>query len=251
MKYCRYLHEYLYFDHYDGNIYICPWMEPKDAIIGNLAHDEIETAYNSDYSNHLRATMDNQTFKYCRREACPHLQNDDLEEISPDKYSNRKKNSYYPTEINLAYDFICNQFCETCRKTSFVPPRDYAEKMRIIHERIAPYLDTAKHISTSGHGDPFASKYMMEVLENMHPTNNDNVGDMDGFIEIVEKLSKMHPNVCMLLARDNAKSKSPLTESETDAFKYMKAKAHKKGIVCDLFDFNFSQAEIDAVYAGN
>lgn len=173
MKYCHLIHDYLYIDNYDGNISMCPWMEPKKACIGNLRHDEIGDAYNSDYANYLRSTIDDQSFKYCRREGCPYLQNNDLEEVSAEEYESRKRESYYPTIINLAYDFVCNQSCETCRSSVFVPPADYGEKMDMIRERISTCLNGAKRITASGHGDPFASKYMMEVLENLHPTNPD------------------------------------------------------------------------------
>ena len=76
------MHNYLYLDNYEGNITMCPWMEPTKSSIGNLMEDEIEDAYNSDYANYLRSTMDDQSFKYCRLEACPYLQNNTLEEIS-------------------------------------------------------------------------------------------------------------------------------------------------------------------------
>ncbi len=171
MKFCHLFYDYLYIDNNDGNICLCPWMEPKNACIGNLIHDGIEEAYNGDYANFLRSTMDDQTFRFCRQEACPFLQNNELEEISTEEYESRKKNCYYPTIINMAYDFVCNQSCETCRKSVFVPPTGYEEQMRIIGEKLLPYLDKAKRITASGHGDPFASKYMMSVLENMHPTD--------------------------------------------------------------------------------
>ena len=173
MKYCPRFYEYLYVDNNEGYICVCPWMEPKNAFIGNLMKDDIAEAYNSEYANFLRKTMDEQSFKFCRPEACPHLQNNDLEEITTEEYENRKQKSYYPTEINMAYDFVCNQSCETCRPSAFVPPKNYAEQMKIIHEKLAPCLNTAKRITASGHGDPFASKYMMEVLENLRPTNRD------------------------------------------------------------------------------
>jgi wyosine [tRNA(Phe)-imidazoG37] synthetase (radical SAM superfamily) len=148
-------------------------MDQIDGVIGNCVTEKIEDAYNSERANLLRSTIEDQTFRYCQREACPHLQNDDLEDITPEEYERRKKKSYYPSLITMAHDFICNHYCETCRRTVFKPPHDYAEKMREINGKIAPYLDTAKRITTSGHGDPFASKYMMEVLENLHPTNPD------------------------------------------------------------------------------
>ena len=173
MKYCQQFYDYLSIDNNNGNICLCPWMEPQNACIGNLTCDRVEEAYNGDYATFLRSTMDDQTFQFCRPEACPYLQNDELEEISPEEYEHRKKSSYYPKIINLAYDFVCNQYCETCRRSVFMPPAGYGEQMRIIQEKIAPYLDKAKRITASGHGDPFASKYMMSVLENMHPTDPD------------------------------------------------------------------------------
>jgi hypothetical protein len=117
--------------------------------------------------------MDDQSFEFCRGEACPHIQNNDLEEVTPEEYERRKQTSYYPTIINMAYDFVCNQSCETCRAKVFVPPQNYAEQMKAIREKLAPFLNTAEQITASGHGDPFASKYMMEVLENLRPTDPD------------------------------------------------------------------------------
>lgn len=173
MKYCHRFYDYLYIDNSEGNICLCPWMDPKKACIGNLIRDKVEDAYNGDYANYLRTTMDNQTFEFCRPEACPYLQNNDLEEISPEEYELRKKDTYNPVIFNMAYDSVCNQSCETCRKSVFIPPKGYGEQMQIIQDKLAPYLDTAELITASGHGDPFASKYMMSVLENLHPAKPD------------------------------------------------------------------------------
>ncbi len=173
MKYCHQFYDYLYLDHYNGQIYLCPWMIPQETCIGNLNHDSIEDAYHSDFANHLRATMDDQTFRYCRMEACPHLQNNGLPDISEEEYARLEREGCTPKIINLACDFVCNQSCETCRKDVFVPPPDYAERLRAIRDKIAPYLDKAERITASGHGDPFASPYMMDILENLHPSNPD------------------------------------------------------------------------------
>lgn len=170
MKFCNRFYNYLYVDNSEGNICLCPWMEPAKACIGNLLHDKVEDAYNGDYANYLRTTMDDQTFRFCRPEACPFIQNNELEEISLEEYNERKMDSYYPVKINMAYDSVCNQSCETCRKSVFIPPAGYGEQMHIIQNKLTPYLDTAEYITASGHGDPFASKYMMSVLENLHPT---------------------------------------------------------------------------------
>lgn len=173
MKYCPRVYNYLYLDDTEGNIFLCPWMNPSQACIGNLLQSDIDTCYNSDIAKTLRESIKDQSFRFCRGEACPHLQNNDLEEISLEEYESREKPVYSPTEINMAYDLVCNQHCETCRKEVYIPPKDYARKMEMIQHKIGPYLDRATDISASGHGDPFASKYMMSVLENLHPTTPD------------------------------------------------------------------------------
>ena len=172
MKYCHRFFDYLYIDNNEGNICLCPWMEPSNASIGNLMTDDVADAYNSEYANYLRSTMEDQLFRFCRNEACPHIQNGDLPEITLEEYEHIKKESYRPDfEINLAYDFVCNQSCETCRANVFIPPHNYAEQMSAIQAKILPYLKTTKRITASGHGDPFASPYMMGLLENLHPDN--------------------------------------------------------------------------------
>ena len=173
MKFCHRFYDYIYIDDNTGKICLCPWMEPSKAAIGSLMTDDVDEVYNSDHANYLRSTMDDQSFRYCRIEACPHMQNCDLKNITPEEYEKRKMARYQPTIINMAYDFVCNQSCETCRKAVFTPPADYAEQMRVIRLKLAPYLDAAVKITASGHGDPFASKYMMEVLENLRPTDPD------------------------------------------------------------------------------
>lgn len=171
MKYCSRPYNYLYIDNDFGDIMLCPWMEPGTTLIGNLVQSQIEDCYNSNKANELRASIEDQSFCFCRNVACPHLQNNDLEEISYEEYQLRKKELYSPTVINMAYDFVCNQHCTTCRNEIFAPPSGYNIRMKTIQKRLAPYLDNATEISASGHGDPFASKYMMDVLENIHPRN--------------------------------------------------------------------------------
>jgi hypothetical protein len=172
MKYCHRFYDYFYIDNPGGGIWLCPWMEPSKSCIGNILTDNVIDAYNSEYANFLRSTMDDQSFRFCRPEACPFLQNKNLSEISEDEYTTMKKDVYSPVEINMAYDFVCNQSCETCRKDIFKPAPNYGENMKKIGEKLVPYLDKASRITASGHGDPFASKYMMNVLENMHPESS-------------------------------------------------------------------------------
>lgn len=174
MKYCELAYEYLYIDSFEGEVYLCPWMEQKTGMIGNILEEDLEVLWNNEIANKLRDSHTDNSFCYCRPQACPHIQNDDFPRIEDEnKYRELTKTRKYPTQINLAYDYLCNQSCETCRPEVWTPPHNYKEKIRTIHNRIKPYLETARFINTTGHGDPFASPYTMELLEEMNPKNPD------------------------------------------------------------------------------
>lgn len=171
MKYCPRFYNHLYLSNFSGGMSVCPWIRPEYACIGNLNNDTIESAYNSEHANLLRASMDDQTFRYCSSELCPFIQGDMLEEVPSEEYERRKCVSYMPTVIDLSYDFCCTQNCESCRASAFVPPIDCTEKF--FADKILPILNQAERVSVSGQEGPFASAYMMDLLEKLHPVNPD------------------------------------------------------------------------------
>lgn len=174
MKYCSRAYEYLYLDNHNGDVYICPWMEPKKTCIGNILESSVEDVWNGKIAEQYREKFRKGCFENCRIQACPRLQNKDLPDIADEnEYSEKSKTRPRPQVINLAYDSVCNQHCETCRDKVFTPPKDYKEKMEKIRERITPYINTAREITASGHGDPFASPYMMDLLSGLRPQNPD------------------------------------------------------------------------------
>lgn len=171
MKYCERPFEYFYLDHFNGDVYLCPWMEPRRTCIGNIIEQDFDEIWHGTYAEMLRDTIRDGSFSYCRKVACPHLQNDDLSENQIDGQVCATAAKDYPTEINLAFDFICNQSCPTCRNSVFIPDDSYKNKVALILDKMIPILNTAMKISASGHGDPFASPYMMKILENIAPKN--------------------------------------------------------------------------------
>lgn len=172
MKYCDYGFEYFYLDTYEGNVMICPWMEPDNCSIGNILESSVEEIWHGEKAEHFRNLFRENCYKYCRPQGCPKIQNHSLEEINDiERFKELTKTPERPKYINLAYDFVCNQYCETCRNEVFIPPKDYKEKVENIRKKISPYIETAEELSASGHGDPFASPYMMDLLSNLKPTN--------------------------------------------------------------------------------
>lgn len=171
MKYCNFPFEYLYLDHYNGQVYLCPWMEPHTSAIGNILNDDLSDIWRGEKAEALRATVRDGSYSHCRMVACPRLQNKELPE-EPEG-TDKWKCTDSPKFINLAFDFVCNQSCPTCRCEVFVPDGDYQKNVDKIVEKIIPYVNKASQLSASGHGDPFASPYMMRILENLHPENKD------------------------------------------------------------------------------
>lgn len=170
MKFCGKPFRDLYLDNTKGDVSLCPWMDPEVSKIGNMLEQEIEDIWLGEKAEKIRKDVKDNKFSYCRREACPRLQNNDLGEPATEKrYDELCKPTPRPKNINIAYDFVCNQYCETCREKVFTPYDYYKDLMESFNTKIAPYLDTAEMITTSGHGDPFASPYMMKVLENLRP----------------------------------------------------------------------------------
>lgn len=172
MKYCSKPFNNIYFDNLRGDVWFCPWMKEKLGIIGNILNESFEEIWCGEKAEKIRDKFRQNSFELCRMVACPHLQNNDLPEIEDmESYNEWSKTPERPGDINLAYDSVCNQYCETCRPKVFTPYEDYPEKMAKIKDKIVPYLDTANYISMSGHGDPFASPYMMDLLTNLKPAN--------------------------------------------------------------------------------
>ncbi len=171
MKYCSRPFDFLYLDHYNGDVCLCPWIDPQKGKIGNILEQSFEEIWYGEKAEALRDTVRKGSFDYCRRVACPRVQNDDLEDrdVSGEDYIPKA----YPETVNMAFDFVCNQSCPTCRCEVFVPDKNYKGNVDEIIKRLLPILSKAKMITASGHGDPFASPYMMEVLEKLQPESSD------------------------------------------------------------------------------
>lgn len=171
MKFCSRPFEYLYLDNYHGDVSLCQWMKKEHLFIGSLENDSAENLWRNSKAEEQRNVFRNGGggFPLCRVEACPLLQNNSLPDVS-EEYAASYKVSETPRIINMAFDFMCNQYCETCRPDKFRPilPR-YRNYMEKIHREILPFLNNAHEITASGHGDPFASPYMMKILSDLSP----------------------------------------------------------------------------------
>lgn len=173
MKVCNYPHKYLLVDYFDGTVWVCPWMAREHGIIGNMLESSLEDVWHGEEAENIRLKTASGDFSYCRITACPFLQNDSLPDLCDSEIKKICVTAPTPKFINLAHDYICNLSCETCRPSPFTPPKNYGDRIKKINNLLAPFLDRADTISLSGHGDPFASPYMLRLMMDMCPKSTD------------------------------------------------------------------------------
>jgi len=132
----------------------------------------LEDVWHGEKAENLRSKTASGDFTCCRMTACPFLQNDSLPDLSASEIQKKCVTAPTPKFINFAHDYICNLWCETCRPAPFFPPKDYGKSIIRINGMLAPFLDRAETISLSGHGDPFASPYMLRQMMDLRPKSS-------------------------------------------------------------------------------
>lgn len=102
MKYCSRVFDYVYLDHFNGDVWICQWMEQdRKYIIGNILEQNFADIWNGKKAEQVRDMFRQGDFSKCRFEACPWLQNDELQNIEGEKWNELTKTAPYPKKINL------------------------------------------------------------------------------------------------------------------------------------------------------
>lgn len=168
MRFCKRPYNHLYVGK-NGEARVCSWVPYS---IGNVVEESIEDILNGEKRKAVIESVENDSFEYCNSISCPLLGNDSLPDISPEEYHEKiNKIPNYPTQFNLAYDFICNHACPSCRSDIFVGKKDYKENINTIETKLLPYLQKAELIMASGNGDVFSSQSMLKMLSKIKPEN--------------------------------------------------------------------------------
>ncbi|GHU36711.1 hypothetical protein AGMMS50256_33700 [Betaproteobacteria bacterium] len=164
MKFCDKPFREIYVDS-GGQIHFCPWMNSKP--IGYIT-EGLETVWNGEAAQKIRRSILDSSYRYCRKDVCPFLTNDDLPNVSGKTLE--EATLPFPDRFNLAYDYQCNLSCPSCRPKPII--RVWPEVLGMFekaYQELAPHLNNLRHLSITGHGDPFFSKDCMRILENLHP----------------------------------------------------------------------------------
>jgi pyruvate-formate lyase-activating enzyme len=147
--------------------------------IGNLGRQTLQETWNGQTIRRIRASIFDGSFRYCRHDICPHIQNDSLPTLQQaeghpvlgDIVRRRQTRiDVLPSFINLVNDPSCNLYCPSCRNER-INHREgpaFEEISAIQHRLLDPLLEQSTGreftISVTGSGDPFASRAYRELL---------------------------------------------------------------------------------------
>lgn len=174
MKFCDRPYRFVYMEGYSepGTVVMCPWMSyGVSREIGNVLKEDMYDIWHGKKAEALRKTIEDQSFRYCEKMSCPYLENDSLPDLSEEEFKKRAVPLEYPDQFNLAHDLVCNHKCPSCRYEIFKPDDEYVKNMKMVNEKIKPYLENATYIDACGLGDMFASPYMMDLLSSLDMKN--------------------------------------------------------------------------------
>mgnify|MGYP003332576105 CR=1 FL=1 len=188
--------------------------------MGNLRHQSLQEMWNGNAMQKIRESIYDGSFRYCRHDRCPVIQNDSLptlEEASEDPVfgqavkERRTVLDTLPGFVNLVSDRSCNLICPSCRTDQILNNEgpDY-DKAVMLHDRLLePYLngdhEEVFEINVTGSGDPFASRAYRELLYSLDGSEFPNLRvalQTNGVLLTPrnwERLKKIHDNVSTIL----------------------------------------------------
>lgn len=167
MKFCKKAFDSLYIG-MDGKCSFCSWM---NVFIGDLSKESIEEVFYGEKAEKIREEFKNGDYSHCNHISCPYLENDTLPDLTKEQIDKLTSNVAIKS-MALGYDRICNHACPCCRNEIFVPDDEEVKKYEKINAEILPIMNEGcNYIELSGAGDMFASKYSMELAQNLKPKN--------------------------------------------------------------------------------
>ena len=147
--------------------------------MGNLNHASLEEMWNGQAMQQIRESIFDGSFRYCRHDRCPRIQNDSLPTLDEARKDplftkvideRQTRLDHLPVFINMVNDRSCNLYCPSCRteRINHTEGAVYEETARLQDKLLKPYLEGGgdQHfvLSITGSGDPFASRVYRELL---------------------------------------------------------------------------------------
>jgi sulfatase maturation enzyme AslB (radical SAM superfamily) len=162
----------------DGTAFACcsAWLPTP---MGNLKHKTLDELWNGNTMQKIRESIYDGSFRYCRHDRCPRIQNDSLQSLEEGElevgigHAIKSRSVVLdtpPLHLNLCNDRSCNLYCPSCRteRINHHAGPEYQARLDLQKRLLEPYLngphEQAFTLSVTGSGDPFASKVFRNQL---------------------------------------------------------------------------------------
>jgi hypothetical protein len=159
-----------------GDVNLCCWCNVDDlsATAGNITDEAtFDGIWNSERAQKFRASILDNSFKYCLKDICHLLKYNKLpfsNYIKDEKYKNIIANNQtiapLPTVIDLNYDESCNIACPQCRKNIIMARGDKFTRIKKIHDSVVRKLHNPQRLAITSGGDALASPVFLPFLQN-------------------------------------------------------------------------------------
>ncbi len=169
MKFCDRPFNFGYFTT-GGEVWPCPWMH---FTIGNLYEQDVDELWHSEAAQKARESILDGSFAYCRKLSCPHLERNDLPDLTEEELRERAVPTDVPEIINLCNDYTCNIACTKCRTSVYCPQKGEREKVADALRRLLPYANRARALSMNGRGEFLANPVYIQFLQDLKPERPD------------------------------------------------------------------------------
>jgi molybdenum cofactor biosynthesis enzyme MoaA len=137
---------------------------------------EGDLSFNSADLQDFRASILDGSFKYCDEQRCRHLLTDSLpsRDTVSDPYLQHilehqtTQCSRGPESLTLAYDYVCNLSCPSCRGSVFSASAETVKAYdELFDNHIMPMLPHVKVLKLSGAGEALVSAHSRRILKNV------------------------------------------------------------------------------------
>jgi MoaA/NifB/PqqE/SkfB family radical SAM enzyme len=134
----------------------------KKGNMGSAAIQPISVLFNSQAQQEFRASIVDQSFKYCKTDTCVNFYR--LDEV--DQIDNNSNKIYLPTTLQLQIDPICNLKCGICRSSNIYYTEARPEAVQILNNIVNEYqnFENKVNIHCDGSGEVFVSRAYLDFF---------------------------------------------------------------------------------------
>lgn len=148
--------------------------------VGDCFNQPWEEVWNSPKAQAIRESIHDGSYRFCKKMQCPWIQSGEVstaealaaesEDWKDIVTTQKTKIETGPEIVGLSYDRSCNLRCPSCRTSAYTADKDTRDRFDELQEKsILPLLRSAKMVSLSGSGDPFASRSFRRLIMRLGP----------------------------------------------------------------------------------